>query len=79
VPVSLASSVPARRDRKRTLPLLRPVIATAAILVTIFEWNDVFYSFFVLGGSSATTLPLIVVFVVGQRRIVSGLTSGAIK
>jgi raffinose/stachyose/melibiose transport system permease protein len=90
------------------LPLLRPVIATAAILVTIFEWNDVFYSFFVLGGSSATTLPLnlfqvasaqlyinnwqlifayivlmslplIVVFVVGQRRIVSGLTSGAIK
>ena len=90
------------------LPLLRPVIATAAILVTLFAWNDIFYAFFVLGGNSASTLPLnlyqvasaqlylnnwqlifayivlmsaplIVVFLVGQRRIVSGLTSGAVK
>jgi len=90
------------------LPLLRPVIATAAILVTLFAWNDIFYAFFVLGGSSASTLPLnlyqvasaqlylnnwqlifayivlmsvplIVVFLLGQRRIVSGLTSGAVK
>lgn len=90
------------------LPLLRPVIATATILITLFAWNDIFYAFFVLGGSTATTLPLnlyqvanaqlyvnnwhlifayivlmslplLVVFLIGQRRIVSGLTSGAVK
>jgi raffinose/stachyose/melibiose transport system permease protein len=90
------------------LPLLRPVIATATILVCLYTWNDVFYAFFVLGGSSTSTLPLnlfavasaglylnnwnlifgyvilmtlplLVVFVVAQRRIIAGITSGAVK
>jgi raffinose/stachyose/melibiose transport system permease protein len=90
------------------LPLLRPVIATAAIMVMLFAWSDVFYAFFVLGGGSDATLPLnlyqvasaalylnnwhlifayvvlmslpmVVVFVVAQRRIVAGITSGAVK
>jgi endonuclease I len=38
------------------LPLLRPVIATATILVSLFAWNDVVYAFFVIGGGSTSTL-----------------------
>lgn len=90
------------------MPLLRPVIATATILITLFAWNDVFYAFFVVGGSSFATMPLnlfnvasaslylnnwnlifafvvlmsiplVVLFILGQRRIISGITSGAVK
>jgi raffinose/stachyose/melibiose transport system permease protein len=90
------------------LPLLRPVIATATIMVMLFAWSDIFYAFFVLGGGPDATLPLnlyqvasaalylnnwhlifayvalmslpmVVVFVVAQRRIISGITSGAVK
>ncbi|RAG86453.1 carbohydrate ABC transporter permease [Streptacidiphilus pinicola] len=90
------------------LPLLRPVIATATIMVMLFAWSDVFYAFFVLGGGPDATLPLnlyqvasaalylnnwhlifayvalmslpmVAVFVVAQRRIISGITNGAVK
>jgi raffinose/stachyose/melibiose transport system permease protein len=94
--------------RRIVLPLLRPVIATATIMVMLFAWSDVFYAFFVLGGGADATLPLglyqvagaalylnnwhlifayvalmslpmVAVFVLAQRRIVSGITSGAVK
>lgn len=89
------------------LPLLRPVLATATILVCLYVWNDVFYAFFVVGGRLDTlplnlfrvasaglylnnwhlifayvilmSLPLVVVFAVAQRKIISGITSGAVK
>jgi raffinose/stachyose/melibiose transport system permease protein len=89
------------------LPLLRPVLATATILICLYVWNDVFYAFFVLGGRMDTlplnlfqvasaglylnnwhlifvyvlmmSLPLLVVFVVAQRKIIAGITSGAVK
>ncbi len=90
------------------LPLLRPVIATATIMVMLYAWSDVFYAFFVLGGGDAATLPInlyqvasaqlylnnwhlvfayvvlmslpmVAVFVLAQRRIVSGITGGAVK
>ncbi|ANS69819.1 carbohydrate ABC transporter membrane protein 2, CUT1 family [Streptomyces lincolnensis] len=90
------------------LPLLRPVIATATIMVMLYAWSDIFYAFFVLGGGERATLPLnlyqvasaqlylnnwhlvfayvvvmslpmVAVFLVGQRKIVSGITSGAVK
>lgn len=89
------------------LPLLRPVLATATILICLYVWNDVFYAFFVLGGRLETlplnlfqvasaglylnnwhlifmyvvlmSLPLLIVFVVAQRKIISGITSGAVK
>jgi raffinose/stachyose/melibiose transport system permease protein len=93
---------------KVILPLLRPVIATATILICLYIWNDVFYSFFVLSGGKVTTLPLnlysvassnlyqnnwnlvfayvilmslplVVIFAVAQRRIISGITGGAVK
>lgn len=89
-------------------PLLRPAVATAAILITLFAWNDIYYSFFILGGSTSPTLPLnlyrvsaqqlyinnwnyifafitvmslpiVALFVVGQRSVVSGITGGAVK
>jgi raffinose/stachyose/melibiose transport system permease protein len=37
------------------LPLLRTVIATATIMVMLYAWSDVFYSFFVLGGGERAT------------------------
>jgi raffinose/stachyose/melibiose transport system permease protein len=89
------------------LPLLRPVLATVTILICLYVWNDVFYAFFVLGGSLDTlplnlfqvasaglhldnwhlifayvlvmSLPLLVVFVIAQRKIIAGITSGAVK
>ncbi|MBA2949429.1 carbohydrate ABC transporter permease [Streptomyces himalayensis] len=90
------------------LPLLRPVIATATIMVMLYAWSDIFYAFFVLGGGDAATLPInlyqvasaqlylnnwhlifayvvvmslpmVAVFLVAQRKIVSGITSGAVK
>jgi raffinose/stachyose/melibiose transport system permease protein len=99
---------PARIFARIVLPLLRPVIATATIMVMLYAWSDVFYAFFVLGGGERATLPLnlyqvasaqlylnnwhlvfayvvvmslpmVAVFLVGQRKIVSGITSGAVK
>jgi raffinose/stachyose/melibiose transport system permease protein len=93
--------------RRVVLPMLRPVLATATILICLYVWNDVFYAFFVIGGRIDTlplnlfsvasaglylnnwhlifayvvlmSLPLIVVLAVAQRRIISGITSGAVK
>jgi raffinose/stachyose/melibiose transport system permease protein len=89
------------------LPMLRPVLATATILICLFVWNDVFYAFFVVGGRLDTlplnlfrvasaglylnnwhlifayvmlmSLPLVAVFAVAQRQIISGISSGAVK
>ncbi|WP_086662123.1 carbohydrate ABC transporter permease [Lentzea kentuckyensis] len=89
------------------LPLLRPVLATATILICLYVWNDVFYAFFVVGGRLDTlplnlfrvasaglylnnwhlifayvvlmSLPLVVVLAVAQRKIISGITGGAVK
>ncbi|SPT54438.1 Inner membrane ABC transporter permease protein ycjP [Actinomyces bovis] len=89
------------------LPLLRPVLATATILISLYVWNDVFYAFFVVGGRMDTlplnlfkvasagihlnnwhlifsyvllmSAPLIILFAVFQRSIISGITSGAVK
>ncbi|WP_144126936.1 carbohydrate ABC transporter permease [Catellatospora sichuanensis] len=89
------------------LPVLRPVLATATILICLYVWNDVFYSFFVVGGRLDTlplnlfqvasaglyldnwhlifayiilmSLPLLIVLAVAQRKIISGITSGAVK
>jgi raffinose/stachyose/melibiose transport system permease protein len=93
--------------RRVVLPMLRPVLATATILICLFVWNDVFYAFFVVGGRLDTlplnlfrvasaglylnnwhlifayvilmSLPLVVVFAVAQRRIIAGISSGAVK
>ncbi|WP_129664236.1 carbohydrate ABC transporter permease [Phytoactinopolyspora endophytica] len=98
---------PAKVFARIILPLLRPVLATATILICLYVWNDVFYAFFVIGGRIDTlplnlfqvasaglylnnwhliftyvvvmSLPLVVVFIVAQRRIISGITSGAVK
>lgn len=89
------------------VPLLRPVLATATILICLYIWNDVFYAFFVIGGRKDTlplnlfqvasaglylnnwhlifayvvlmSVPLLAVFAVAQRRIISGITGGAVK
>ncbi|WP_246002426.1 carbohydrate ABC transporter permease [Allorhizocola rhizosphaerae] len=89
------------------LPMLRPVLATATILICLFVWNDVFYAFFVVGGRLDTlplnlfqvasaglylnnwhlifayvilmSVPLVAVFAVAQRQIISGITAGAVK
>ena len=93
--------------RRIVLPMLRPALATATILICLYVWNDVFYAFFVIGGRIDTlplnlfrvasaglylnnwhlifayvvlmSLPLVVVLAVAQRRIISGITSGAVK
>lgn len=89
------------------LPLLKPTLFTATILICLYIWNDVFYALFVVGGRLDTlplnlyqvassglylqnwhlifayiivmSLPLLVTFMVMQRKIISGITSGAVK
>jgi len=98
---------PVRVFLRIILPLLKPVLATATILICLYIWNDVFYALFVIGGRIDTlplnlyqvasaglylqnwhlifayiilmSLPLLVTFIVAQRRIISGITSGAVK
>ncbi|WP_270973548.1 carbohydrate ABC transporter permease [Trueperella sp.] len=89
------------------LPLLRPVLSTATILISLYVWNDVFYAFFVVGGRMDTlplnlytiassgialnnwhlifayvlvmSVPLVTIFVIFQKKIIAGITSGAVK
>jgi raffinose/stachyose/melibiose transport system permease protein len=98
---------PVRVFLRVVLPLLRPVLATATILICLYVWNDVFYAFFIVGGRLDTlplnlfqvasaglylnnwhlifayvilmSLPLVAVFAVAQRRIISGITNGAVR
>jgi raffinose/stachyose/melibiose transport system permease protein len=113
IPISLEEAAqidgahPVRVFLRIVLPMLRPVLATATILVSLYVWNDVFFAFFVVGGRLDTlplnlfrvasaglylnnwhlifayvilmSLPLIVVLAVAQRKIISGITSGAVK
>lgn len=83
------------------------LLATATILVTLYIWNDVFYSLFILSGkmdllplnlynvASAglylnnwhlifayiilMSLPLLIIFALAQKKIISGITGGAVK
>lgn len=113
IPVSLEEAAridgagPARIFFTIVLPLLLPTLSTATILVTLYIWNDVFYSLFILSGkvnllplnlynvASAglylnnwhlifayiilMSLPLLIVFAFAQRKIISGITGGAVK
>jgi multiple sugar transport system permease protein len=92
--------------RKVFLPLAAPGLATTAILVFMFAWNEFLYaltftssplkrtvpvaiSLFatehtepwaeIAAASVIATLPLIIATVLFQRRIVAGLTAGAVK
>jgi multiple sugar transport system permease protein len=92
--------------RKVVLPLAMPGLATTAILVFIFSWNEFLYaltftsspekrtvpvaiSLFagehtepwgeIAAASVIATLPLVAFTVAFQRRIVAGLTRGAVK
>jgi len=92
--------------RRVLLPLAAPGLATAALLVFVFAWNELLYAItFVtspsrrtvpvalalFGGefrdpwvvlaaaSTVSTLPAVLVAVAFQRRLVAGLTAGAVK
>lgn len=89
------------------LPLLRPVIFTAAVMTVINVWNDFFFALYMLKGVGNATLPLslytfasagqygvrwnlvfayvvlsalplMIAYIVLQRRVLSGLTEGGV-
>lgn len=88
------------------LPLVKPAIATYAILRFIWTWNDYqnpliflrtdnlftlqlamqkfttingeFYSLIMAGAVSAI-IPLLIVFIIGQKRVIAGISLGGIK
>lgn len=87
------------------LPLVRPVLATLAIFVFLWHWNDLLWPLVVGQSDAARTLtvglatlntetvstanvmaatlvsflPCLVIFVLLQRQIVSGILAGAVK
>ncbi|MEK8128708.1 carbohydrate ABC transporter permease [Paenibacillus filicis] len=92
--------------RSVMVPLVRPVIATYAILRFIWTWNDYqnpliflksqklftlqlgiqsfgnengqFYSL-VMAGAVSAILPLLIVFIVGQKHVIEGISAGGVK
>lgn len=88
------------------LPLVRPAIATYAILRFIWTWNDyqnplIFlrseelftlqlgihqfadslgtsYSL-MMAGSVSAILPLLIIFIIGQKQVIEGMTMGSVK
>lgn len=92
--------------RRVLWPLAAPGLATAALLVFVFAWNELLYAvtfvttpsrrtvpvaLALLGGgfrdpwvvvaaaSTLATIPVVLVAVLFQRRVVAGLTGGAVK
>ncbi len=92
--------------RRVLLPLAAPGLATSALLVFAFAWNELLYAitfistparrtvpmalalfggefrdpFVVLAAASTlATIPVVLVAVLFQRRVVAGLTAGAVK
>lgn len=92
--------------RRVLLPLAAPGLATSALLVFVFAWNELLYAvtfvttpsrrtvpaalalfggdfrdpFVVLAAASTlATIPVVLVAVLFQRRVVAGLTAGAVK
>jgi len=90
------------------LPLLRPVLFTAAIMTVINVWNDFLFALYLTKGAANATLPLtlysfanaglygirwnlvfahvilaslplLIAYVVLQRRVLAGLTDGGVK
>jgi multiple sugar transport system permease protein len=88
------------------LPLVRPALATYAILRFIWTWNDyanplifirsehletiqigiqkfasesgVYYSL-IMAGTVSAILPLIVIFIFGQKQVIDGIALGGVK
>ncbi|MGC3992844.1 MAG: carbohydrate ABC transporter permease [Propionicimonas sp.] len=89
------------------LPLLRPVLFSAAVMTVINVWNDFFFALYMIKGTGnatlpltlynfanvgqyglrwnlvfmhviLTSLPLVIAYVVLQRRVMSGLTEGGL-
>ena len=88
------------------LPLVRPAIATYAILRFIWTWNDYQYPLIFLrseelytlqlgihqfadslgtsyslmmAGSVSAILPLLIIFILGQKQVIEGMTLGSVK
>jgi multiple sugar transport system permease protein len=97
---------PAQAFRKVLLPLAMPGLATTAIVVFIFAWNELLYALTftaspphrtvpvaialfagehkepwgeIAAASVIATLPLVAAALLFQRRIVAGVTAGAVK
>ncbi|MDB5083570.1 MAG: carbohydrate transporter permease [Bacilli bacterium] len=92
--------------RSIALPLVKPALATYAILRFIWTWNDytnplifirtdtletiqvaiqkfasesgVFYSL-IMAGTVSAILPLIVIFIIGQKQVIEGIALGGVK
>ncbi|MEF2978504.1 carbohydrate ABC transporter permease [Subtercola sp. YIM 133946] len=89
------------------LPLLRPILFTAAIMTVINVWNDFLFALYMIKGAAnatlpltlynfanagqygvrwnlvfahviLTSLPLLIAYIVLQKRILSGLTEGGV-
>jgi multiple sugar transport system permease protein len=92
--------------RRVLLPLAAPGLATAALLVFVFAWNELLYAitfvtspsrrtvpvalallagefrdpFVVIAAASTlATVPVVAIAILFQRRVVAGLTAGAVK
>ena len=71
------------------MPVSVPAVATVSILQFLGSWNEYFLAFFydwgrtdwgpIFAALTIGSLPMIVIYIVMQRRFVQGLTAGAVK
>lgn len=96
----------ARTFSRIVLPMVRPAIATYAILRFIWTWNDyqnplIFlktetlftlqlgltkfadaygqYTSLIMAGAVSGIIPLLVIFIIGQKQVIEGLARGGVK
>ncbi|GAA4427202.1 carbohydrate ABC transporter permease [Georgenia halophila] len=96
-----------RRMRTIVIPICRPMILTATLIILIAKWNDFVWPLIVtstsemrtlpiglmflrsqegydawgpvMAGTVIVALPMLIVFFIAQKRIIGGLTAGALK
>lgn len=88
------------------LPLMRPILLTCIIIITMWNWNDFHLPLYFLSSNSTMTLPMtvyyfyggsgsswnlifanllmasfpiVIIFFLCQRYVISGMTAGAVK
>jgi multiple sugar transport system permease protein len=67
---------PGQAFRKVILPLAAPGLFTTAILAFIAAWNEYLLA---MAAGTVVTVPLVILVLILQRRIVAGLTAGGVK
>jgi ABC-type glycerol-3-phosphate transport system permease component len=61
------------------LPLALPALAVIALFAFTNSWNEFLFALLLIGRDSEKTIPPVLIYLLAQRWVVSGLASGGVK